>query len=301
MKDTQQTQKQTPQPEKHIGWHVIAFLDLLGQQDALRKITALPNIENIEEVDAFKQKIGELYAPLYALRSFFQTGITPFIEGGIDSSELTTPQQELLKEFRSTPIHYRFFSDSLIVHIPLRNDIGKFPCRAIFGVLAASAQTFLSCMSKGWAIRGGIELGLAMDIDDTEVYGPALARAYTLESKVAQYPRVVIGEELIRYLYEVAGHEATTSEENAHAKLAEMAIRIFAVDDDGQTFLDYLGDEIQSLMSKEMVQNAYNFTIQESIKHKECKNSKLGFRYTLLRNYFESRINKWEINLQTES
>jgi hypothetical protein len=156
-------------------------------------------------------------------------------------------------------------------------------------------------MSKGWAIRGGIELGLAMDIDDTEVYGPAIARAYTLESKVAQYPRIVIGEELIRYLYEIAGHAATTGEEKAHAKLAERSLNMFVVDDDGQTFLDYLGAEIQSVMSKEMIQNAYNFTIQESIKHKECKNSKLGFRYTLLRNYFESRISKWEINVQTES
>jgi hypothetical protein len=55
-------------------------------------------------------------------------------------------------------------------------------------------------MSQGWPIRGGIELGLAMDIDNDDIYGPALARAYTLESKVAQYPRIVIGEELILYL-----------------------------------------------------------------------------------------------------
>jgi hypothetical protein len=147
--ESQQTQNQDTQKEKHIGWHVIAFLDLLGQQDALRKITALPNLENQEEVDVFKRKVGELYAPLYALRSFFATGINAFIKGGIDRTDLTAAEQQLLEQFRTTPIFYRHFSDSLIVHIPIRSDLGRFQCRAIYGVLAATAQTFLSCMSKG--------------------------------------------------------------------------------------------------------------------------------------------------------
>jgi len=298
--DSQLTKEQTTQKEKYIGFHVIAFLDLLGQQDVLRNITALPNIENEVEVEAFKQKISELYAPLYALRSFFKAGIDAFINGGIDTTVLTNPQQELLRKLRSSPISYRYFSDSLIVNVPFRNDVEQFPCRAIFGVLAASAQTFLSCLSKGWALRGGIELGLAMDIDDNEIYGPAIARAYTLESKVAQYPRIVIGEEIVRYLYEVARHKASTHEESAHGQLAQRSLRLFAVDDDGQTFIDYLNDEMKCLMSKEMVQNAYNFIIQESIKYKECKNSKLGFRYTLLRNYFESRITEWGISIKSE-
>lgn len=61
--DDQGAKAQTSQKEKYIGWHVVAFLDLLGQQDTLRKLTALPNIENQEEVAAFKQKVGELYRP----------------------------------------------------------------------------------------------------------------------------------------------------------------------------------------------------------------------------------------------
>jgi hypothetical protein len=139
-----------------------------------------------------------------------------------------------------------------------------------------------------------------MDIDEGEVYGPALARAYVLESKVAHYPRIVIGEELNRYLEAVAGQQATTGEERAHVGLALRSLKLLAIDDDGHTFLDYLGEDIKRVMATEIVQLAYNFVIKESIRHKECRDSKLGFRYALLRNYFDTRLPDWGISLQSE-
>ena len=84
--DSSGTEDQTSQKEKHIGWHVVAFLDLLGQQDTLRKLTVLPNIENQEEVTAFKQKVGELYRPLYALQTFFKECIKAFTEESINET-----------------------------------------------------------------------------------------------------------------------------------------------------------------------------------------------------------------------
>ena len=300
--DTQETEEKKTQGPTHMAWYVVAFLDLLGQQDVLSKITALPNVENREEVDAFKQKVAELYRPVYALETFFKASIKPFKEGTENETIFSTSDQELRKQFRSTPIFYRHFSDSLIVHIPLNDNAGKFQCFAIYGILAATAVTFLSCLVHSWAIRGGIELGLAMDIEEGEVYGPALARAYRLESRVAQYPRIVIGEELVRYLQMVAGLEAITTEERAHARVATRSLGLLATDDDGCTFLDWLGNDIRSSFQKrtELVHVAYNFIIQESAKHKAARNSKLGFRYTLLRNYVESRLLDWGIGLQSE-
>jgi hypothetical protein len=40
----------------------------------------------------------------------------------------------------------------------------------------------------------------AIDIFPNEVYGPGLVSAHVLESEVAQYPRVVVGPGLMRYL-----------------------------------------------------------------------------------------------------
>jgi hypothetical protein len=148
-------------------------------------------------------------------------------------------------------------------------------------------------------------LGLAFNIDDGEIYGPALARAYTLESKVAHYPRIVVGAELVRYLNAVASSPMTTVEEQINATTAQSCLKLLTEDDDGQAILDYLGDEFKDNLqavplTPEVVQMAYNFVMSESIKYQTEKNSKLGFRYTLLRNYFEARIQKWEIEPLTE-
>jgi hypothetical protein len=226
------------------------------------------------------------------------------MEGGIDKSRLTSVELELLAELRKTPIFYRHFSDLVIAHAPLRDNIGKFPGRAIYGILCAAAVTFVSCMSRKWPIRGSIELGLAMDIDGDEIYGPAISRAYNLESKVAQYPRIVVGEELIRYLklFEGArGNPALTIEQKINVELCVKSVELLVEDDDGQVVVDYLGAQFRNAFpDKTIVQNAYNFIIEESIRHKELRNSKLGFRYTLLRNYFESKITDWGFSIQSE-
>lgn len=300
----QQTQNQSTQKKGYFGWHVVAFLDVLGQKDALRKITALPNPEKQEEVDAFWLKVNEFYNPLQALRKWFEGSIKSFMEGGIDPSGLKPNDQDLLKKIRSTPIFYRQFSDFVVVHIPLRDDIGKIPCRAIFGVIAATAITFLSCLSYKWAIRGGIELCLAMDIEENEIYGPVLERAYTLESKVAQYPRIVIGEELIHYLQGIAGVISNPTfpiDDRVNAGAAVKSIELLTKDYDGQMIVDYLGVTIRNVLPDiEVVKNAYNFIIEECKRYKELKNSKIGFRYNLLRNYFESRLLDWGLSIQSE-
>ncbi len=288
--------------EQSIGWYVVAFLDILGQQDVLNHVRSLPNINDQEEMDVFMNKVHDFYRPLYSLRRFFDTSINAFLK--IDDDGLTPSQIDLLKKSRSTPILYRYFSDSLIVCVPLRSDLGAFQCRAIYCVLAASAMTFLSCIAMGSVIRGGIEVGLAMDIEEGEIYGPALVNAHTLESKVAQYPRIVIGESMLGYLKAVIGNLSSSSsgEERANAELAQKSLDLLATDDDGHTFLDYLGTHFLEInkneRTKEVIKKAYNFIIDESNKHKKARNSKLGFRYTLLRNYFEARLPLWDIDFE---
>jgi hypothetical protein len=300
--EVQKEKDKAKQKDKFIGFYVVAFLDLLGQQDKLRKLTVLPNIDNQEEIAAFKLKIGEFYKPLYALRTFFEGSIIPFIEGGIDENELSPSDRELLQKFRSTPIFHRHFSDSLIVHIPLHEKSGIFPCRAIFGVLAATALTFLSCMIHSVALRGGIDIGLAMELEEDEIYGPAIARAYNLESRVAQYPRIVIGEDLIQYLRMIS-EKTSTMEEKSNAMLATRSLKLLAIDDDGYTFLDWLGSGTRTTFPKpqEQALKIYNFIIQESDTHKKNRNTKLGLRYALLRDYALSRLPDWGLSFEAEN
>ncbi|HCG6947033.1 hypothetical protein [Vibrio parahaemolyticus] len=58
-------------------------------------------------------------------------------------------------------------------------------------------------MSKGYLVRGGATFGDAF-VDDDGCFGPAVDRAYEIESKKAIYPRVMLDNELgqIQYQFE---------------------------------------------------------------------------------------------------
>jgi hypothetical protein len=58
-------------------------------------------------------------------------------------------------------------------------------------------------------------------------------------------------------------------------------------------FIDYLGEDFKEHLlpvHDEHIRKSYEYVIEQSEKWKNEKNSKLAFRYSLLRNYFEARM-----------
>lgn len=189
------------------------------------------------------------------------------------------------------------FSDSVILFLSLRDDVNKTPVGGVYSALAAAATTFLFMLASGHTIRGGIDIGVGIELSDDEVYGAALSRAYQLENRTAQYPRIVLGDELINY---IQSKRSTTKRDfftEANKKIADRCVDLIAIDTDGRPFLDYLGKGFKQQIAKnntyDIVEKAYDFVMKESVRCMEVKDSKLAFRYALLRNYFESRIHLW--------
>ena len=58
----------------------------------------------------------------------------------------------------------------------------------------------LIAASQGVWVRGGVTVGNILHDDDV-VFGPALNRAYELESKVAKFPRIVLDVEIDELKY----------------------------------------------------------------------------------------------------
>ena len=56
--------------------------------------------------------------------------------------------------------------------------------------------------SVGWMLRGGVAIG-QLYIDEVMVWGKALLTAYELEDKVANYPRVIIDEDVVNEISSV--------------------------------------------------------------------------------------------------
>ena len=105
-------------------------------------------------------------------------------------------------------------SDSIVMSIEADDD----PLKIInaVGVLAREMLHF------GFVVRGGITSG-ALVHDNRVCYGPALIRAYELESKVANWPRIVVDGDML--------------------SVADIPATLLQIDPDGVHKLDYLRRE----------------------------------------------------------
>lgn len=104
---------------------------------------------------------------------------------------------------------------------------------AVFDLLSEVALCVIELAWKGFLVRGGVTVG---DLYHTKshIVGPAMVEAYRLESKVAEYPRIVIDHKVVAVARQSHRDGHTPDDE-------ERYVRDFMTkDDDGQFFFDYV-------------------------------------------------------------
>lgn len=74
------------------------------------------------------------------------------------------------------------FSDSIII---------SYPINCMYDLLLETLSISGAILSDGYLVRGGITYGKLYH-DERIVFGPAMNRAYDLESKVADVPRIIL-------------------------------------------------------------------------------------------------------------
>lgn len=279
------------------GYYVVAFVDLLGQQGHLRSLKGLPDKSKPEEMQEFVKALKNTYGVVTGMRKAFTNFFNGFTRENPWAAKLRPDQRKIYKQLTSEPIQFQKFSDSAIVYLPLRTDRFKVPCSGIFGVLGASASTLIFSLAGGHPVRGGIDLGVGLEISRGEFYGSALARAHTLESKVASYPRVVVGQELVTYLTFTAQQNPIDIYSQANKDAAKICLDLLATDDDGCVFIDFLGagckEHMTNALPSEVVELCYRFVCNELNRHEQEKDEKLIQRYNKLKAYVESRLSLW--------
>ena len=171
------------------------------------------------------------------------------------------------------------------------------PLNGVFATLYGIAGLSLIALTMGVALRGGIEVGLAIEIYDDEVYGRALSDAYTLESTVAQYPRVVVGKAVQDYLEGFKTRSGSSRLEIGVRDHATNCQRFITTDPvDGQPMIDFLGRgmrDIGKTPTRKLAPRAHAMvktTVDEMSKTGETK---LRTRYERLLQYFDRRMYLW--------
>jgi hypothetical protein len=163
----------------------------------------------------------------------------------------------------------------------------------------------LTSLASKHPLRGGIDVGLATEIGPDEIYGTALERAYLLECKEAKYPRILIGDELWRYLNVALANfqSQTTPEAKSITAIIGKISGLIATDCDGNRILDYLGPTIVDHARPgdekgRVVKSIYDFVLAEQKRINEANDPELIARYQAFRRYIESRLHLWSLKVE---
>ncbi|MGE5483621.1 MAG: hypothetical protein ACM3X4_01235 [Ignavibacteriales bacterium] len=277
-------------------YYLVVYLDLLGQSESLRRIGSIPS--NPSETDEFIQQVKDSLGKVLLVRDAF-TEFFKHVESYEPDVSLVKPEhrEEFIAAQRTRVISYSI-SDSLVIAVPLTGD-DEF-CTAMNGVrstLLALCGLGLFLLSHGIPLRAGVEVGLATQIGEHEIYGPALLTAFDLESKEAEYPRFVVGHELMEYLNYVANQEPATRLGTVARETAKKC-RNLIVRADGQFMLDFLGkavrDQFDDRLSTKAFWDAFSYVRGQLDKFTKEGLTKLSCRYSRLAGYFDANKCHWE-------
>lgn len=183
------TQTQKEELSLHVEHYIVAYIDILGQTDHLKTMKMPTNdIEKQDLINSLKNTIGKIKK--------FRDSFDMFLKAYENAQKISQLPRESHYVFSAANVKKHYFSDTVILYAPLAQKNNNFALCNIFPIFAAISKLYLFMLSTGFVFRGGIDIGVACEISNEEIYGNALYKAYMLE-KEAGYPRVIVGDEII--------------------------------------------------------------------------------------------------------
>jgi hypothetical protein len=281
-----------------INYYVAVFIDVLGQGEKLSGIKHLP--QDDEEKEAFMKLIQETVGAVQTLHKRFDDFFNGFQKISPDIEQwLASTSEDMRATFlksRELNLKYLNFSDTVVVYFTLDKLNTPAPMRVIHSALSACASTFLVMMSSGIPLRGAINIGVGTDIETSGLYGPIIQNLHYLESKVAKYPRIVVGDELMEM---ISVFENDTSDENVFKKIDNVSIKLIKelikIDADGKSIVHYLSKTISDTLGDKrnnLFKDYEKFVNEQYMVH--CSDEKLGKRYRQLKKYMRQNKANWQ-------
>jgi len=282
-------------------FYLLAFVDVLGQKEIFQELEKEALSDNHPKlIEAHKQTA--LFVD--ELRSGFKDFFDAYTVDKEPSVKVSPDKMDQFKAMLKSNLKHQRFSDSIQAYVCLHTDqYHSNAINGVFGTLLACGGMLLLSLASKKAFRAGIEVGLGTELENGEIYGPVLYKAYELEHKVAEYPRIVIGQELINYLKQLAiGHQQMEEQVKEDVDLCKLmatnCLKMIVRDLDGVPILDYLGDEFMRSINenpervkeyRKVFDLALQFVEAEYAKRKQAGDKKLALRYYLLLNYFRTK------------
>lgn len=277
------------------GNYCVSFIDLLGQRKALEGQGLLPPFETDAERIQLNTTLRQSVGAIIKLQSQAEEMLQPLLSPRLDSpfrAALPPEQHAIWDEMHFTRINTQRWSDGLVSFLCLGDKDVKCRMNGVFVLFGLAGTLCLLGLATRNPIRGAIDVAWGVELHPGELYGAAVARAYELESEVAQYPRIVVGVEIVKLLQAHFANPAQDLYSQNDKALAELCLGMLVQDVDGNWLVHYLGEEFQKAISHDHHADLYSaankFVIEQLMEHQTRKNTKLALRYSHLLHYFEA-------------
>mgnify|MGYP001814548452 CR=1 FL=1 len=275
----------------------VAFIDLLGQGEQMNLVSQ--QLEQGKE-DAAVEGMKKIYIDHCDLYDSFEREHDSFHTRHLTTEFPNEASKKNYEQLRMCKLQYQRFSDSMMFFVPLRTDDNEnLAMRGVSHLMYTLAVFLPTFLAKGRPFRCGIDVGFGIEVKDGELCGPAVKHAYELESRIALYPRIVLGNGLLDYLHVVENaYSGNSPRDIASREFAKQCLKWITEDTDGYPIVHYLGKEMTSDQPKKdlhgLMSGALKFIEREHDRFRNEQNSKLAIRYALLRNYFETFATNWK-------
>ena len=252
-------------PEINVFNYCVVFLDLLGQKGRLAELPKRVPKEGL--TPELERAIQKTYGATFALRETIKNGFEGHEHHKVDPKlleGLTDTKRDLFKKMAPPKTHLQYMGDAIVLYSKLTNEHGELNLRSILMMLGNCALAMLIQFGRGNPIRGAIEIGVAMDYEEFGIYGSALHSAYRLESSVAKYPRIIIGDELLKYLQIWQEERGDDELKRLNKKVARMCLSVICEDIDGRAILDFLSPNLPSIFGHSAGDKQFKFLRKRS-------------------------------------
>lgn len=186
-------------------YRICCFIDILGFKNHLDETIQDDGDDSIKKIEEIKGVID------------LSNSILKENDNGIFKSKMVTQ-----------------FSDSIVLSFKIEEKSG------VFDALINFLHVSLEFANKGFLTRGGIAVGKLIHTNE-HIFGPALVEAYTLESRKAKFPRIILHPDVL----EVAQH--FPSSHNSSEDELESIHACLSKDDDEYYYIDYIEKVVTEL------------------------------------------------------
>lgn len=265
--------------------YAVAFVDLLGQRASMpgRQLPEDPD----EAVALIKGSVGRIIGIQDHLETFYKS----YSSRESVFSQLPKEFQEGIPDAAPGELKWQYFSDGLVIYVPLGEGLNRAPATSIYSMLMASGCLLAVGLAGKSPLRIGIDVAWAVEYRPNQLYGAALAYSYAMESEFAKWPRVAIGEGLVAYLQHYGQSDAGSVSSRIRSQMANACLEMIGRDEDKVFFLDYFGPVFSrfssEILTNDLRERVYVFAAEQLGKWTHSKDTALIEKYRRLVAYLE--------------